>query len=413
MAWYYGVYSCNHEGKVNIIGPGQTREWKKERIFSGLCPECYKKKLEEDRMKANIEAAEKSAEMELPELTGSEKQVAWANTLRLNFIEKVEKEIERINKQIEKENTRIKELEKAGNPVRRKIEDVKFYARDEYMNPFQTTREELDDMLMYAIKKHNDARFWIDSRDSGRICKLILEYKEYEKENDIPEDVKQEEAESKKNLTVIPETENLKSGVVEIEYKDKILYARYIKNDDFIKVVKKLGYKWKGVWCKKITEYTGTVEDRAAELGNVLLLNGFTVLFPNTESKDRAVSADFEPENDRWIKYIKELEKFVIVWEAQNDILYKNAKKLPGAKWSNGGMQVDIEFYKEVEDFAKTMGFSISKKAREEIGEYRKKESRFETINVSVKIKENISDEERLEKSLKYDGTIIGDLIDD
>lgn len=186
-----------------------------------------------------------------------------------------------------------------------------------------------------------------------------------------------------------------------------------MKNDDFIKIVKKLGYKWKGVWYKKITEYTGTVENRAAELGNDLLLNGFTVLFPNIESKDKAVSADFEPENDRWVKYNKELEKIVIVWESQNDILYKNAKKLPGAKWSNGRIKVNIEFYKEVEDFAKTMGFSISQKTREKIEEYKKKESRFEAANVSVKIKENISDEERLERSLKYDGTIIGDLIDD
>ena len=59
------------------------------------------------------------------------------------------------------------------------------------------------------------------------------------------------------------------------------------------------------------------------------------------------------------------------------------------------------------------MGFSISQKTREKIEEYKKKESRFEAANVSVKIKENISDEERLERSLKYDGTIIGDLIDD
>lgn len=43
MAWYHGTYSCGHEGRINLIGPTKDREWKKEREFSGLCPECYKK----------------------------------------------------------------------------------------------------------------------------------------------------------------------------------------------------------------------------------------------------------------------------------------------------------------------------------------------------------------------------------
>lgn len=76
-------------------------------------------------------------------------------------------------------------------------------------------------------------------------------------------------------------------------------------------------------------------------------------------------------------------------------------------------MKVNVEFYKEVEDFAEIMGFSISKKAREKIEEYKKKESRFETANVSIKSKEVLSDEERIEKSLKSDGTIIKDLMDE
>lgn len=58
MAWYHGTYSCGHEGRINLIGPTKDREWKKEREFSGLCPECYKKKLEAQR-KAENEASEK------------------------------------------------------------------------------------------------------------------------------------------------------------------------------------------------------------------------------------------------------------------------------------------------------------------------------------------------------------------
>lgn len=416
MAWYYGTYSCRHEGRVNIIGPGKDREWKKERIFSGLCPECYKKKLEEERQEENIKSAEKSAEMELPELTGTEKQVAWANTLRLKVVEGYEKKIDEFDNKIEIAKEHLKKLEKQGNSSDKSLKDVKLFIYNKVGERVYTSKEEISDAFDYAILKCTEAKFWIESRYFATyeiLADFIEEYRKRKIESDIPEDVKQEENDLKQNLTVASEIENLKSGIVEIEYKDSILYARYIKDDDFIKIVKGLNYKWEGVWCKKITEYTGAAESRAAELGNILLSNGFKVQFPDSESKEMAISADFEPENDRWIKYNTELEKLAIIWKSRSNTLYENAKKLPGAKWSNGSMKVNVEFYKEVEDFAEIMGFSISKKAREKIEEYKKKESRFETANVSIKSKEVLSDEERIEKSLKSDGTIIKDLMDE
>ena len=43
MAWYNGTFSCGHEGRVNVIGKIKDREWKTERKFSNMCPDCYKK----------------------------------------------------------------------------------------------------------------------------------------------------------------------------------------------------------------------------------------------------------------------------------------------------------------------------------------------------------------------------------
>lgn len=413
MAWYYGTYCCGHEGRVNIIGPTKDREWKKERVFSGLCPECYKKKQEDEMRKANLEAAEKSSEMELPELIGTEKQVAWANTLRIKVIESYEQQQEKFDKRIEKAKELLRNNEKNGIPNKYSLSDLKLYVRGKDSSYMITSKEELSDAMDYMLKSKTKAEFWIGNRyNSAEFWHFIEEYKEYVAENDIPEDIKQEEIETKESLTVAPETENPKSGVVEITYKDNVLYARYIKDDDFIRIVKDFNYKWEGVWCKKITEYTGTFENRAAELGNVLLANGFTVQFPNAESKQKAISADFENENNRWIKYNTELEKLAIVWNGRNNTLYESAKKLPGARWGNSSMKVKIEFYKEVEDFAETMGFSISKMAREKIEEYKQKENGFETTRISAKTIENVSDKERIEKSLRSDGTIIKDLID-
>jgi len=278
MAWYYGTYSCGHEGRTNVTGPIEDRQEKADWHFSGLCLECYKKHM---------------------------------------------------HSVIDKD----------------------------------------------AINENRD-------------------------EEDF--------------LTVSSECEDKKPGIVKIEYDDSIISARYIKNDEFIEIVKGLWYKWNGVvWVKKITEYNETWNDRAAELGNKLLASGFTVQFPSEAAKNMAVSGEFSAENDRWVKYNIRTGQLALVWIKRSDILYYNAKRLPGARWKDGSMRVNIEFYKEVEDFADTMGFSISKTAQEEIKRYKSKESRFETVSAKPPSAEQISDEEKIARALRFGGTIIEDLMDE
>lgn len=386
MAWYEGTFACGHDGKVNIIGPSKDREWKKESAFRGLCPECYKKAQEEKRAVANKEAAEKSVEMELPELIGTEKQVAWATTLRLNIYTALDAKVGAV----------IKRMQENGIDI------------------FPNSDISIQEWLMafdWFMQSKTEAKYWIEVRNKGVSPSLVVnEYRSY---NDA--ETNKEPEESKDQFTVIPNASDIKSGVAEIEYnaEKKCLYARYIKDTDFIGIVKELGYQWDGVWHKDISEYTGTMEDRAAELGNKLLNAGFTVQFPNSESKEKSISADFIPENDRWVKFNTKTEKLTLTWKKRSDALYEAAKKLPSAKWSSGSMKVNTEFYREVLDFAETMGFSISIAAKEKIEEYKQKETGFDIATVAVKNQENVSDEERLEKSLKTGGIILEDLRDD
>lgn len=88
MAWYTGTYSCGHEGKINVFGALKDRQRKINWTFSGLCPECYKEKLANEKSEINAKAIKTAKEWELPELIGTQKQVAWANTLRLELIKK-------------------------------------------------------------------------------------------------------------------------------------------------------------------------------------------------------------------------------------------------------------------------------------------------------------------------------------
>lgn len=389
MAWYYGTYSCGHEGRTNIVGPTKDRERKAEWHFSGLCPECYKKKQEEERNYANKEAAEKSAEMELPELTGTEKQVAWANTLRI-------KAIDSLNSRCNKIEVSLKEKGLDAIPGE------------------EIGMKEVYDSVQHFIQSHTDARYWIDTRDEGiNLKNIVSEYKKHLEEY-VNSDAVEEIAIEKESLTVSPERGTAKSGVVKITFKDGFLRVEYVKDYEFMEIVKGFGYKWNGTaWEKEITEYTGSKENRAAELGNKLLNAGFTVQFPDKESKDKAVSSDFPQENDRWVKFNIKIGKLALSWTKRSDILYEAAKKLPGAKWSNGSMKVNTEFYREVLDFAETMGFSISQTAKAEIEKYKKKETGYESANVSSRQVETISDEERIKKSLKSDGKILEDLRDD
>lgn len=355
MAWYYGTYSCGHEGRVNVIGPMKDRDWKIEKAFSNLCPECYKKYAEEERKKENEKALTKSRKLELPELSGSEKQVAWANTLRCKAIERYENQIEKIEQSVEKSDTKFK-----------------FYG-------FSTTREEFSEAMTYILETKTTAKYWIDSRYDDTFINYIEEYRNYKKKNDIPAEVKKELEDLKVQLTITPENA-LKEGVVKIKYNDKntLLSAAYIKNNDFIQIVKSLDYKWDGSnWTKEINEYTGAIDDRAAELGNRLILAGFTVQFVTEDSKELAITGTFKKENDRWIKYLSRENALVISWNGRNDNFYKNAKKLPGAYWELGRMLVNIEFYQKVQTFAKKMQFSFSKAATDAIAQYKEKESQF------------------------------------
>ena len=80
------TYSCGHAGTVELYGKTSERE-SKIRWYetTAVCPECYKKQQQEA-------AAETTTKYDLPELEGSEKQVAWAKKLMESAITVLETE---------------------------------------------------------------------------------------------------------------------------------------------------------------------------------------------------------------------------------------------------------------------------------------------------------------------------------
>ena len=161
---YSGTFSCGHEGKVNIIGKAKDREWKIERAFSNMCPDCYKKWLEEEHQRKNKEAMEEAKEMDLPELTGTEKQIAWANTLRKKFIDTVEDRIESLKtKNAPKKTKRYQETldhilltkTEAKYYIDNRyqlVEDVIDSFKEEYKKGFQEDIEEQEVLIEDTIR---------------------------------------------------------------------------------------------------------------------------------------------------------------------------------------------------------------------------------------------------------------------
>ena len=377
MAKYSGIYSCGHEGVVNIIGPLKDREWKRERIFSNMCPECYKECIRKQREEANKKASEQTKEMELPQLEGTEKQIAWANTLRIDFINKVSKYADE------------KDLQHKG--------ESKKAAR------YRIT-------LDYIVKSEEakKASYWIDLR-YRTFTEIIDDLKEEYKGN-FGNNVKDiSEREAKAESTIEP-SEVKYDGIVEIiPTKDKI-EVKYEKNEDFRSIVKDLGYAWNNGWSRNITELTGSYIDRAAELGNKLLNAGLRICIMDNIIREKAINADYEIECNRWVRYNKKHDKLALKWSERNQDLYDASRKLPGSKWdsSTKSVLISMSHYKLVEEFADMYGFNFSKAALEAIEEYKEKINNAQKVS-QEESKEKI-DKNGLEDILNSSRDILDDL---
>lgn len=144
MAKYSVTYACGHEGTIQLFGSMDKREKQLEIAAAKLCPECYRKKKETERAEINKEAERKSDAEGLPKLTGSEKQIAWANTLRLKELKSIDEWIEEIR------------IEGRAGGIVRSSDGGK------YISP----AAEMTEGKKFLMQNMQEAKFWIDSRFS-------------------------------------------------------------------------------------------------------------------------------------------------------------------------------------------------------------------------------------------------------
>lgn len=384
MAWYYGTYICGHEGRVNIIGPVKDREWKKEREFSKMCPDCYKVHLQKQREEEARRAMELAKEMELPSLQGTEKQIAWAEKIRQDLIAQFDELTDR---------------------------DIKRFSRtyEDYEKIRSLTIDEIMAVKHYILENRTAATYFINNRYDDVYGYIAREYKEALK----TDEEKAEETlllEIKQESTVFPD-EKKTNAVAEIFVFQDRVKVQFEKNEEFRKIAKSLGYTWNGSeWEKRISETTGSAEDRAAELGNKLLNAGFPICIFDEEVRQKAIEGDFEPECHRWIYHQKNTKKFAIRWQGWNDTLYKRAKSLPGARWDSGHMLVGVEHHEIVEEFAELYSFKFTEAAQKLIEQYKEQMKDVEVVT-PIKVEEKF-EKDGLKEILESEATVLDDLKD-
>ena len=317
--WYYGTFSCGHEGRVNIIGKTSERQRKADWYFSNnVCEECRQKAFEKEKE----EAAQKAKDFDFPVLSGTEKQVEWANAIRVSFYEHFE------SKSIPVDN---------------------------------------------IILKESSARFWIDNRDDILKESFVKRYNTKEEKKEIDRQLV--------DIDTVRPSEIKHDGTIEIIKKENEIHLLYERNESFIKLVKDYKYQWNGsTWYREINEMTGSYEDRAAEIGHVLLMNGFCISIHNESIKEKAIHGKYEKEQTRWIDSKSDSSLLTIRWNGWNDDLYTKAKKIKGSTWESPSIVADVSHWRTIEEFAFENGFWFTKAAQEKIELYKKQMSEARKI---------------------------------
>lgn len=337
MAKYEVTRSCGHVETVDLYGPRKNREWRLENVEAEkLCEECYKAKLAEERELANKQAAEAAQAQGLPKLEGTEKQVAWAETIR--------------------------------QEVLTAIDD--YILEDEAKDPRVIE-------IVNHIKSKTSASWWIDRRETNRYRIRKLLESAINEVNALKLESHPAAQAAKAEATVRPENP-VTETVAEIRVQGSTVEISFPeRRDDFRKIVKKkLNMEWKRgseSWQRTISLTDGTPAERAAEAGHHLLAAGFCIRMYDAELRQKAVDGNYEPESTRWIfrRTGGDYDNWLSLSWNRGEDYYEVARRLPGSRWDKPNVVVPPEQFEEVLDFADMYGFSLSPGAEELVAQAR------------------------------------------
>lgn len=382
------TFSCGHDCVVELFGRSADRKRRAEWMASDICPDCAAKNRKE---KAEQLAAEAEADG-LPKLTGTEKQIVWAEQLRADFFKKAD-------------NRRAKSIA-AMNASREKMSD------DE-IEQYNCNLREWDEGVAYIASNKVQSSWWINVRNKD-VLDVVRDIVD-EIHTAISSSLDENAQAAIIDATMTPDN-NTHGGVVEITVNNNCVSAKYPKDDDFRSIVKSLKFQWDhdhSRWVREIDLFSGSAEDRAAELSNMLLRNGFAVLCFDENIRKKAVNATYDPECKRWITCLVKGEYkdwFRVSIPDGAQALFDEARRIKEARIFRSAVVIPANRHKEVFDFAECNDYRISEGAKSLAVEYIAQQAN--AVNAAIPKKSNTTTN-HLNDILRSKDEIPADLVDD
>jgi len=354
MAHYTVNHKCGHDQSYELFGPGRDRERKLTWLAGLLCAACKKEAAVQARDAETAKGKVAAEELGLPPLTGSEKQIAWAEAIRAPLA----KQLEEYRTYVEGERPMPLYLEMTWPKMVGLQQQVTLRAIQE------------------ALSK-NDAHWWIEHR--GADAKMIINevsailatsVTATTTEEALAEQAAQELAkaqaaqarrEAEEEATVRPANQ-ISPLVAEISTLADYTVVLYPEKSESLRLlVKELGYRWD--WDRSRWQVKKVNPDFVVETANKLMLKGFAVRVYAAELRRRATVGEYKPASKRNVRVFSEgtyAGWFALSWPREED-LYPKAKRLRGARYVRPALAVPPDNYLEVLDFAELHGFALSR----------------------------------------------------
>lgn len=355
------VCGCKFEKTAVRRNRSEATSWEEwaERTFD-ICPECERK----EREAHAAELAKQAAADGMPALTGTPKQVTWAESLRARFIELSEKDFQHYL-------NILKRYEDEGN-------EKDAAKLNENIQLYEKTRN-------YILLHISNASWWIENRGDAEktIYWFFKENRLQIEADDGTSNAPAKNEPPERNDDVLT-PENAKYGIATVEVNESGAEAIYPKDDTFRAAVKAAGFTWKSAtmcWTVIASETNGTAVERAADAIARLLDAGFSVRCSCAEAREKAISGDYKPFTTKWVRGGKNVYKGWLTitlpsrYDRENrDEIYKASRKIHGSKYDgairDGAVVVPAAQHSAVEDFAEIYGYSLTASARQTIEEY-------------------------------------------
>ena len=300
-----------------------------------------------------------------PELSGSPKQIAWAEDIRGEIIPYYEAACEGMSLA----------LAVSGEMGDRAAKMYLSYHRPTEANPgwmLRVCRHAMDQFrtpgdLRAAVEGVSSAHWWIENRMDVFDALTDLASKIFQAPV-ADSDIEEAMAES----LLVPEGGSKRRIPVRLYRTGGCLRIwRTGFSEDLRTLAKSMGYAWHSrAWELALDEFAGDPVERMAEAAARLVGAGFPVICHDAEARAVALAGEWSPMQTKWIYRPADVDEFAIKWGRDDDYFCK-AKTLPGATWDHVRMLVPFDAAFAVAEFAEEYGFSLTSRAAKLVNDFR------------------------------------------